>query len=271
MVSKQKLSNGVEIPQIGLGLWKNVLPNVVNKSVKSALDAGYTHFDSAQIYLNEGFLGKALAKSGTKREEVFITTKVWNGNQPDGKLQKSILKSLKKLDTDYIDLLLLHFPVTKTRARAWELLEEAYEKKQARAIGVSNYTVRHLEELLKTCKVKPMVNQVELHVFLQQPELLAYCKENGIVVEAYSPIAHGNGLDDPALVEIAKKHSKSTAQIMIRWCIEVGAVPLPKSTHEERIKQNIDVFDFKLDSSDMKKLKGLDKNLRTCWDPTDVE
>ncbi len=265
-----ELRNGVDIPAVGFGLWKNVIPGVVNKSVKSAIGAGYRHFDTAQIYMNERFFMNALQKSGVERKDVFITTKIWNGNQPDGKFQKSLDKSLNKLDTDYVDLLLLHFPVTKTRQKAWRFMEQAYKDGKAKSIGVSNYTIKHLEELLGECSVKPMVNQVELHVFLQQPELLAYCKKNDIVVEAYSPLAHGNGLDDPVLIEIAKKHGKTTAQIMIRWCIEVGAVPLPKSTHEERIKQNIDVFDFKLDASDMKKLKSLDKNLRTCWDPTDT-
>lgn len=265
-----KLHNGVEMPEIGFGLWKNILPNVVNKSVKYAVQAGYMHFDTAQVYGNERFLRNALNKIGIDRKDVFITTKIWNKNQPDGKLQKSILKSLKRLDTDYMDLLLIHSPVTDTRARAWELLEEAYSAGQAKAIGVSNYTIRHLEELLKTCRVKPMVNQVELHVYLQQPELVEFCKKNDIVVEAYSPIAHAHDLDNPVLAEIAKKHGKTPAQIMIRWCIEIGTVPLPKSVHADRIKQNIDVFDFKLDNEDMKKIKGLEANLRTCWDPTDI-
>lgn len=266
-----KLANGVQIPQIGFGLWKNILPNVVNKSVKTALEAGYTHFDSAQIYGNERFLRNALKKSNIKREDVFVTTKIWNGNQQDGKFQKSLASSLKKLDSDYVDLLLLHFPVTETRAQAWKLMEQAYKDGQAKAIGVSNYTIKHLKELLAECRVKPMVNQVELHVYLQQPELIEFCNKNDIVIEAYSPIAHANGLDNPILISIAKKHGKSVAQIMIRWCIEVGTVPLPKSTHSERIQENIDIFDFKLDTEDMKKIKSLDSGLRTCWDPTDVE
>ncbi len=265
------LHNGVKMPVIALGLWKNLIPTSVHKSVKAAIDAGYTHFDSAQIYKNERFLKTGLKKAGVNREDVFITTKIYNSNQPDGKFQPSLEKSLKNLGTDYVELLLLHFPVTETRARAWELMEEAYEEGKAKAIGVSNYTIRHLEELLAACKVKPMVNQVELHVFLQQPELVEYCQKNDIVVEAYSPIAHGKGLDNLVLKEIAEKHGKSPAQIMIRWCIEIGTVPLPKSTHADRIQQNIDVFDFKLDKDDMAKIAELEEGLRTCWDPSDVE
>ncbi len=190
-------------------------------------------------------------KNNIAREELFITTKIWNGNQPVKKLVPSFEESLKKLQTDYVDLLLLHFPVTETRRPAWKKMEEIYASGRAKAIGVSNYTVRHLEELLGECEVKPAVNQVELHVFLQQPELVAFCKKHDIVVEAYSPLAHGHGLNDKTLQALAAKHGKSTAQIMLRWCIQVGAVPLPKSTHAERIQENISVFDFELDASDM--------------------
>ncbi len=171
-----RLYNKVEIPAVGFGLWKNVIPGVVNKSVKTALGAGYTHFDSAQIYFNERFLRNALQKADVDRKDVFITTKIWNSNQPDGKFQKSLEKSLKKLDTDYVDLLLLHFPVTKTRQQAWKLMETAYKEGKAKSIGVSNYTISHLEELMNESSVKPMVNQVELHVFLQQRRTISSLK-----------------------------------------------------------------------------------------------
>lgn len=150
-------------------------------------------------------------------------------------------------------------------------MEEIYKSGNAKSIGVSNYTITHLEELLKECSVKPAVNQVELHVFLQQPELVAYCQKQGIVVEAYSPLAHGSKMKHPVLDKIAKKHGKSNAQIMIRWCIEIGAVPLPKSIKVGNIKENIDVFDFSLSAEDMEELKNLDDNYRTCWDPTHVQ
>jgi len=149
-------------------------------------------------------------------------------------------------------------------------MEEIYEAGHAKAIGVSNYTITHLTELLAECTVPPAVNQVELHVFLQQPELVKYCQDHNIVVEAYSPLAHGEGLDNPVLAEIAKKHTKTPAQIMIRWCLQIGTVPLPKSETPERIRQNLEVFDFELDTDDLAKIKTLESNLRTAWDPTHV-
>jgi diketogulonate reductase-like aldo/keto reductase len=269
-VPQLELSSGKKIPQVGLGLWRNILPSHVDRAVAAAIEAGYTHFDSAQIYRNEKFLASALNKAGAKREKVFITTKIWNGNQAEGRFEKSLKKSLQKLDTEYVDLLLLHFPVTETRRGAWRRMEQAYRDGKAQSIGVSNYTIRHLEELLAECEVKPMVNQVELHVFLQQPELVEFCKKHGIVIEAYSPLAHGYGLDNPVSQSVADKHGKSTAQVMLRWCVQMNTVILPKSTHAERIVENINVFDFKLDKDDMELLKKLDENKRTCWDPTHI-
>lgn len=265
-----KLNTGREIPQVGLGLWLNKDEQQCKESVAAALKVGYRHFDTAQIYKNEQFLGAALAESSVNRSELFITTKIWNDNFWWDDLLLSLDESLEKLRTDYVDLLLLHFPVTETRGPAWRRMEEACNAGKAKAIGVSNYTVKHLEELLRECSVKPAVNQVELHVFLQQPELIEYCQSNGIVVEAYSPLAHGHGLDDESLLAIAKKHGKTTAQIMLHWCIEQGLVVLPKSTHEKRIKENIELFDFKLDNEDLDRIKKLNKNFRTCWDPTNV-
>lgn len=265
-----RLSDGNSIPQIGLGLWKNRLPSHVTRAVEAALKEGYRHFDSAQIYGNERFLGSALQKFGVKREELYITTKLWNGNQWPEDALESFDKSLEHLKTDYVDLFLVHFPVTETRAMAWRAMEKIHESGRAKSIGVSNYTVRHLEELLANCRVKPVINQVELHVYLQQPELIAFCKKHDIVVEAYSPLAHAHGMDNEVLQAIADKHGKSTAQVMIRWCIEKGLVPLPKSTHADRIKANIEVFDFALDADDMAKIEKLEANLRTCWDPSNV-
>lgn len=255
-----------KIPSVGLGLWLVRGESDCTATVKSGIKAGYTHFDSAQVYGNERYLGSALKSSGLKREQLFVTTKISVTNFL--RVKSSFDNSLERLQLEYVDLLLLHFPVTAVRGKAWKDLEDIHAEGKAKSIGVSNYTVRHLKQLLKNCKIKPAVNQVELHVFLQQPELVAFCRDNDILIEAYSPLAHGKGLDDPVLIEIARKHSKTSAQIMIRWCLDIGTVPLPKSKHPDRVKQNIDVFDFKLDASDMAKIKELDKNLRTCWDPT---
>lgn len=262
------LSLGKQIPQLGLGLWKVKDEQECKQAVAWALELGYQHFDTAQLYGNEAFLGAALQESKIPRKEIFITTKIWLDNFLPGRLTHSFEKSLENLQTDYVDLLLLHFPVPVLRHRAWRKLEEIYQSGQAKSIGVSNYTIRHLEHLLKDCSVKPAVNQVELHIFLQQPELVTFCRDHDIVVEAYSPLAHARDMDNPTLTEIAKKHDKTSAQIMLRWCIEQGFVAIPKSVHKERLQQNIDIFDFKLDQDDHKKIKQLDQNLRTTWDPT---
>lgn len=264
------MNNQKTIPQIGLGLWQVKDAATCIAAVTAGLEAGYRHFDSAQAYGNEAYLGRAIRESGYAREDVFVTTKIAVQNFGRKHAVKSFDQSLKALQFEYVDLLLLHFPVTLLRQKSWQALEEIHAAGKARSIGVSNYTIKHLEELLRDAKVKPAVNQVELHVFLQQPELVAYCNEQGIAVEAYSPLAHGHGTDNPLLAEIATKHGKTPTQIMLRWCIEVGAIPLPKSTHTERIAENIAIFDFALDAEDMTKLASLNQNLRTCWDPTHI-
>ncbi len=262
------LNSGTKIPQIGLGLWQITDAGEMDVAVAAAIKAGYRHFDSAQAYKNEHLLSDALNKTQVRREEVFITTKIWTMNFLSYRVASSFNKSLLRLDTDYVDLLLLHFPVPGLRHRAWQRLEEIHKAGQAKAIGVSNYTIRHLKQLLKSCRIKPAVNQVEIHVFLQQPELIEFCKKNHIVVEAYSPLAHGFGMDNPTLAKLAKKHRKTSAQIMLRWCIERGTVPLPKSVDPRRIEENINVFDFELDEQDKKAITGLEAGYRTCWDPT---
>jgi diketogulonate reductase-like aldo/keto reductase len=262
------LNNRAEMPQIGFGTWRIKKEKDCVQAVTTALECGYRHIDTAQIYGNEQYVGRAIKESGLKRSEVFITTKIWNDNLWWDDFDPSLEVSLSKLHTEYVDLLLVHFPVTEVRGPAWHKMEKAYEEGKARAIGVSNYTIKHLQELLGTCKVRPSVNQVELHVFLQQPELVRFCKDNGIIVEAYSPLAHGYGIEEGLLQRIAEKYNKSPAQIMLRWCIEQGTVPLPKSSHPDRIKENLKIFDFKLDENDLEQIENLNRNFRTCWDPT---
>lgn len=268
IVPSTKLASNVSIPRVGLGTWQIKDENQCLETIKTALKYGYRHFDTAQLYGNEQYIGQALKDSGIDRSELFITTKIWLSNFLSSRLTASFNKSLDKLQTDYVDLLLLHFPVPKLRHSAWRKMEEIHDSGKAKTIGVSNYTIKHLERLLKDCRIRPAVNQVELHVFLQQPNLLKYCQSEGIVVEAYSPLAHSYGLNNPLLAKLAKKHSKSPAQIMLRWCIEVGTIPLPKSSTAARIAENIDIFDFKLDKADLDELVSLDSNHRTSWDPT---
>ncbi len=266
------LSTQTTIPGVGFGLWKMTDEAACKQAIRWALDAGYRHFDTAQVYGNEQWLGdvlqQAIASGEVRRDELFITTKIAVQHFGRKHARTSFDTSFNKLGLEYIDLVLLHFPVPLLRKASWQTLQDIHEEGRARAIGVSNFTVRHLNDLLENATVVPAVNQVELHVYLQQPELLEFCRAHDIVVEAYSPLAHGYGLDSVELARVAQKHHKSSGQIMLRWCVEQGAVPLPKSVHENRIIENLDIFDFKLDSDDHKVLAELNQNKRTCWDPT---
>jgi len=266
-----KLNDDREIPQIGLGLWMVKDKAEFDRAFDAAVETGYRHFDSAQAYDNEQFLGAAWQKSGLKRDEIWLTTKINIANFGHDKTLKSFDESLKKLQTEYVDLLLLHFPMKNKLRDSWKALEEIHAAGKAKSIGVSNYTIDQLRDMKTYAKTMPAVNQVELHVFLQQPELLQYCKENNIAVEAYSPLAHGAVIafqDNDVMKNIAGKYSKTPAQIMLRWCVEKDLIILPKSVTPSRIRENFDVFDFSLDKDDMAQLAELDKNLRTCWDPT---
>lgn len=262
------LNDGNKIPQVGLGMWQVTDEKDLKVAFNTAIKSGYRHFDTAQAYNNEAQLGSYIKESTIDRKNIFITTKIDIRHFTKGLLNKSFTESLKNLQTDYIDLLLLHFPVTGLRKSAWIELEKLRVTGQAKSIGVSNYTIRHLEHLQKYAQITPAINQVELHVFLQQPELLDYCHQHNIVVEAYSPLAHAKALHEPMLSEMAKKYGKSPAQIMLRWCIQRNLVIVPKSVTPSRIQENIDIFDFELVPSDMGKLKTLNTNFRTCWDPT---
>lgn len=264
------LSNGAVMPQVGFGLWKVRDQAQCLQTVKWALESGFRHFDTAQAYGNEAWLGTGLSDSDIPRHELFITTKIAVQHFGHQRARRSFQSSLQQLQLDHVDLLLLHFPVPLLRNPSWRAVTEIQAAGKARAIGVSNFTIKHLEKLRQYSGVVPAVNQVELHVFLQQPELLDYCRDKGIVVEAYSPLAHGRGLDNPVLAEIGRKYSKTPTQIMLRWCVEQGTVPLPKSVHQQRIAQNIAIFDFSFDAADKLRLKGLEQNLRTCWSPVHV-
>ena len=262
-----KLNNGTEIPILGLGVWQTSDGKVCEEAILAALDAGYRHIDTAAIYENEDSVGKAFKKTSVPRKEVFITTKLWDDDLNN--VEKALNESLKKLQLDYVDLYLMHFPVPK-RNDSWKMLEKLHKEGKAKAIGVSNFTIRHLKELLEKTDIVPAINQVEFHPYLYQKELLDFCNEKNIKLEAYSPLTHGAKLKDPKLVEIAKKYKKSTAQLLIKWCLQHNLVVIPKSSKKERIIENSQIFDFEISEEDMNTLNGFNENLRTCWDPTDA-
>ncbi|WP_016752192.1 aldo/keto reductase [Leptospira kirschneri] len=264
------LNNGISMPILGLGVWKTKSGKECKEAVLNALEVGYRHIDTARIYDNEKDVGQAIRESGIPRKEIFITTKLWNADQGPDKTRKALENSLDKLGIDFVDLYLIHFPVTSKRMNSWKELEKVYHDKLCKAIGVSNYTITHLGELLKDSQITPAVNQVEFHPFLNQIHLLEYCKKHKIQLEAYSPLAHGQKIEDPTISKIAQKYDKTPAQILIRWAIEQKIVVIPKSTQKKRIIENSKVFDFAISEEDMKILNSLDENFRTCWDPSEV-
>lgn len=265
-VSGIELSDGNYIPSIGLGLWKIKDEAQFNKMFAAAIGAGYRHFDDAQAYGNEQFLGKAWKQQDIKREELFITTKSLVQHFSNKATFASFDESLKKLQTNYVDLLLVHFPgPVWLRKTKWRAIEEIKKSGRAKSIGVSNHYIQHLKQLETFANEMPVVNQIEMHVFMQQLETAQYCQKFDIQIEAYSPLAHGRMMNNPIIQQIADKHNKTYSQIMLRWCTEQGAIPLPKSVTPIRIKENIDIFDFKLDSNDLSKLKTLNRNLKTLY------
>ena len=263
------LNTSKTIPQIGLGVWQAQRGEATRGAIQAALRLGYRHVDTARIYGNEADVGAALRASSSEvpREEVFVTTKLWNADQGYDAALRAFDASLTRLAVDYVDLYLIHWPVPGKRKDSWRALETLFESKRARAIGVSNFLVPHLEELLGVAKVVPAVNQIELHPFLQHRDTRAFCKKHGIVVEAYSPLTHGMRLDHPVVVDVAKRVGRSPAQVLLRWGLQHGLVVLPKSTKEERIRENGALFDFALDEGNMAALDALEEGLATGWDP----
>ena len=271
-----KLRNGVEIPEIAFGTWKITDPEVCRKSVKFALETGYRHIDTAMIYKNEEFVGEGIKEflaenKNIKREDLFITTKVWNSDQGYDSTLAAFELSLKKLALDYVDLYLIHWPNTpnmKTTIDTWKALEKLYKDKKVRAIGVCNFEIHHFEELLPEAEIIPMIDQIELHPLNQQLKSRAYCKDKGIIVESWSPLMQGN-LENDVIEEIGKVHGKTVAQVILKWHLQSGLLPLPKSVTPSRIKENKDL-NFVLSNEEMDTINALNKEERFATHPDNM-
>lgn len=266
-----KLNNGVQMPWFGLGVWQVKDGYEVVSSIKSAIRHGYRSIDTAAAYKNEEGVGQAireaLEENGLKREDLFITTKVWNSDQGYESTLQAIETSLGKLGLDYVDLYLIHWPVKGKYKETWKALEKIYQDGKAKAIGVCNFHVHHLEDLLADAAVTPALNQIELHPYLSQQEIRDYCASKGIAVEAWSPLAQGKVVKDETLTAIGEKYGKSAAQVVLRWDLQHNIVTIPKSVHEERIVGNADIFNFELSQEDMAAIDALNQNERTGADP----
>jgi methylglyoxal/glyoxal reductase len=265
------LHNGVQMPWLGLGVYKAEEGKEVEQAIKWALEAGYRSIDTASLYENEAGVGKAIRESNVPRKELFITTKVWNTDQGYEKTLAAFEESLERLGLEYVDLYLVHWPVPGMYKETWKALEKIYKDGKAKAIGVSNFQQHHLEDLMAEAKIKPMVNQVEYHPRLTQEELHSFCKEQGIQLEAWRPLLKGEIFAEPVLVDIAEKYKKTPAQIILRWDIQNGVITIPKSVNQHRIVENADVFDFTLTEEEMKKISSLNQNKRNGADPDDPE
>lgn len=262
------LNNGVEMPQLGLGVWK-VNNSGASQSVQWALKHGYKAIDTAKQYGNEAGVGdglqKGLAENGLKREDIFLTTKIFNGDQGYQSVLDNFEGQLKRLQTDYVDLLLIHWPVSGTYVDTWRALETIYKAGKTRAIGVSNFNIERLSNILKFCSIKPAVNQMEYHPLCQEVDIKNFCEENNIYLEAWSPLGGGSVLGDTRLKTIADKYNKSVAQVILRWDLQNGIITIPKSVHEARIIQNADVYDFEISDDDMEEINGFDADKRSLW------
>lgn len=272
------LSNGNKIPCLGFGTWKLADDDSTVDTIKTAIDCGYRHFDTAYGYKNETAVGKAIRASGLHRSELFVTTKLSNGGHGYENTMKEFEISMNQLDIEYVDLYLIHWPRPSSirdswkeaNEGTWKAFEKLYRTGKVKAIGVSNFLETHMDVLLDTATIAPMVNQIELHPQFVQRDLVSYCKNHRIIVEAYSPLIRGQ-FDHPVLLEISKKYNKSVAQVLLRWQVQRGFIPLPKSSTKERMLENADIFDFKITDDDIDSMKVLEKFGRTGAHPDTAE
>lgn len=268
LTEKLQLNNGIEIPRIGLGVWK--CDQKTEFAIHEALKAGYRMIDTAKRYGNESETGKTINKEPIERKDIFVTTKVWVDAVKEKTVKEEFRKSLISMELDYVDLLLIHWPV-EGFVDAYLTLEELYREGSVRAIGVSNFKKHHLEELMGSTTIVPAVNQIEYNLQNQDEALVLFCQEHHITVEAFSPLARGESLFEENLISIAAKYQKSSAQIILRWMIQKNIIPLPKSVHTDRIKENIDIFDFEIVEEDMHYLNSLNRNKRIAADPDECD
>lgn len=273
------LTNGVKMPCIGLGTYKTENGEQAVSTVLKAFECGYRHIDTAAFYGNEESIGTAIKKTEVRREELFITSKLWNRDHGYESTIAALNKTLEKLNLDYLDLYLIHWPVPiafrdtweQTNASTWKAMEELYQAGKIKAIGISNFKSHHIDVLLETAKIKPMVNQIELHPGELQKDVVEYCETTGILLQAYSPLGRAKLANVPVMKELEQKYNKSFAQICIRWCIQHGFVPLPKSTTPQRIKENTEIFDFVINDKDMKKLDKITYEGCKCKDSDNID
>lgn len=267
--STAELLNGIEMPRLGLGVWRAKDGQETESAVLTALKAGYRSIDTASMYENEQGVGRAIRASGISRDQVFVTTKVWNTEQGYDSTLKAFRNSLDRLGMDYADLYLVHWPVVGKYKETYRALEELYDQELVRAIGVSNFNIHHIEDLMGSCRIKPMVNQVEMHPLHTQKKLFAFCRKEGIQLESWRPLMQGR-LDLPLIEELAAKYGKTPAQVVLRWHLQLGVVTIPKSTQEGRIRENAGLFDFELEPEDMNRIDELNQNQRFGADPDHI-
>ena len=260
------LNNGVKMPALGFGTFKVPDGETTVQSVRTALELGYRHIDTAAIYQNERGVGEGIRQSGVSREDIFVTSKLWNADHGYETTLRAFDASIGRLGLDWLDLYLIHWPKPLNK-ESWRAMEKLYREKRIRAIGVSNFHIHHLEDLFTTCEIIPAVNQIEFHPRLVQQPLLDFCKKHGIQFEAWSPLMQGKLFDIPLLKELSVKYGRSISQIVLRWDIQMGVVTIPKSINPERIKENMKIFDFEIDEKDMSKITELNQNQRVGSDP----
>lgn len=271
MIPSLILNTNAQMPLLGLGVYKATAPGEVEGAIANALACGYRLIDTASAYKNEEGVGRAIRSSSIPREELFITTKLWNTAQRIGDIDGAFQRSLERLGLDYVDLYLIHWPVPGCFTQSWKSLERIYESGQAKAIGVSNFEISHLETLYQISGIRPAVNQIEYHPLWNQSDIYVYCQEHGIAVQAYAPLARGAYLEKDTLLHIADTYKKTPAQIGLRWLVQKGISAIPKSTTPERIAENANIFDFELTDLEMKTIDALDENFRSAGIPEDMQ